>query len=339
LNHQDKATNQWPPLVDPQNGKELILKSDKDGNYYLESGDGDPKYNLIKGIPRLLKEYCNYASAFGEQWIRWRKTQLDSFTGTSISRDRLNRCLGGEIIKSLNNESFNIQTLEVGCGAGRFTEILLQYPAIQLTSMDLSNAVEANALNFPSVANHRIIQADIMEPPFNMNQFDLVICLGVIQHTPNPELTIKKLFELLKPGGSLIFDHYRPEWRRFTKVTALLLRPIIKRLSNKTRFRVCEILVSLFLPIHKRIKNYHLLQYLFSRISPIISYYHVYPNLNDDLQKEWALLDTHDSLTDWFKHLRTKKQINELLSTLHAMKIEISESDHGVEVRCSKDLL
>ena len=34
-----------------------------------------------------------------------------------------------------------------------------------------------------------------MELPFKPMQYDIVICLGVIQHTPNPEKTIKKLYE------------------------------------------------------------------------------------------------------------------------------------------------
>ncbi len=50
---------------------------------------------------------------------------------------------------------------------------------------------------------HRIIQCDICRAPLNPQSFDAVVCLGVIQHTPDPEHTIRKLFELVKPGGWL----------------------------------------------------------------------------------------------------------------------------------------
>ena len=49
------------------------------------------------GIPRLLASEKNYADAFGEQWKKFRTTQLDSYSKTSISRNRLKRCLGEEL--------------------------------------------------------------------------------------------------------------------------------------------------------------------------------------------------------------------------------------------------
>src|SRR5256885_13320436 len=74
---------------------------------------------IVGGIPRFVGTE-NYATAFGLQWNAFRKTQLDSYTGTTISRDRLTRCLGGslDIVRGKS-------VLEAGCGAGRFTEVLL----------------------------------------------------------------------------------------------------------------------------------------------------------------------------------------------------------------------
>jgi protein-L-isoaspartate O-methyltransferase len=62
----------------------------------------------------------NYASAFGLQWNRFQRTRLDSYTGTTISRDRLTGALGGSL-DVVRDKS----VLEAGCGAGRFTEVLL----------------------------------------------------------------------------------------------------------------------------------------------------------------------------------------------------------------------
>jgi SAM-dependent methyltransferase len=75
--------------------------------------------------------------------------------------------------------------LECGCGAGRFTEVLLRRHCV-VTSVDLSEAVEANQENFPQSESHKIIQADITRLPLPPQQFELVRCLGVLQHTPNP---------------------------------------------------------------------------------------------------------------------------------------------------------
>jgi 2-polyprenyl-3-methyl-5-hydroxy-6-metoxy-1,4-benzoquinol methylase len=325
----------WPNYIDPITGQDLTQSEDSSGNIYLESKTR--KYPVINSIPRLLVDRDNYAAAFGEQWLRWRKTQLDSYSGTTITRDRLHRCLKKDGLRLLSQAKSPVHVLEVGCGAGRFTEILLEFPSVRLTSLDFSSAVEANQLNFPQDVNkHRIVQADVMQPPFESQQYDMVVCLGVIQHTPNPESTISKLFEQVKPGGLLVLDHYTFEIRRLTKITANLIRPMIKRLPSGTRFWVVEKLVDTFFPIHKAIRNIPFAQQIFSRISPITTYFHAYPQIPESLQKEWSLLDTHDGLTDWYKHLRSLGQIKATLEKIGAIDLTVDKGGNGIEAVCRR---
>ena len=101
-----------------------------------------------------------------------------------------------------------------------------------MTSIDLSSAVDANQATCPQGAKHRIAQADILALPFLPLQFDIVFCLGVIQHTPKPEQTITRLYDQVKPGGSLVFDHYTHTLSWYTK-TAPLFRHVLRRLSAR----------------------------------------------------------------------------------------------------------
>ena len=146
------STECFPPLVDPQN---FMLLLPCDAGLCSKSG---ASYQVISGIPRVVPNLTNYVDAFGEQWKRWRLTQLDSQTNTTITADRMNRCLGQELMKVLSEKSA-LQVLESGCGAGRFTEILLGYPAVQLTSTDLSSAVESNQLNFHRIGGKELFNA------------------------------------------------------------------------------------------------------------------------------------------------------------------------------------
>ncbi|HEY9488374.1 MAG TPA: class I SAM-dependent methyltransferase, partial [Chryseosolibacter sp.] len=189
------------------------------------------------GIPRFVSTE-NYADAFGAQWKKYRTTQLDSYTGATISKDRLRRCVGEALWSQLAGK----QVLECGCGAGRFTEVLLSQGAY-VTSVDLSEAVDANQQNFPQTDNHRIAQADILRLPFAPRQFDAVICLGVIQHTPNPEETIKFLYAQVKPGGTLVIDHYTYNLSWYTK-SAPLFRQYLRRLPSEKGVRATEWLVN-----------------------------------------------------------------------------------------------
>src|ERR1041385_6119934 len=161
---------------------------------------------IINNIPRFVS-LENYADAFGRQWNKFRKTQLDSYTGTTLSRDRLAGALGGslDVIKGKS-------VLEVGCGAGRFTEVMLKAGA-RVFACDLSSAVEANYANCHDLSpDYFVCQADALKLPVAPQSFDFVVCLGVIQHTPSPEQTISALASYVRPGGTLAIDHYPPNY-------------------------------------------------------------------------------------------------------------------------------
>ena len=120
------------------------------------------EYELKEDIPRFVPSE-SFASSFGLQWNTFRKVQLDSYTNTNMSEDRVKTAIPMplESIKGL-------RILEVGSGAGRFTEILLKYGAI-VHSFDLSDAVLANYANNMPHKNLTIFQADVENIPFKDN--------------------------------------------------------------------------------------------------------------------------------------------------------------------------
>lgn len=298
----------------------------KVGDQYICNGT---TADIISDIPRFV-DSGSYASLFGDQWKEYKKTQLDSYTGSPISESRLSRCLGDGLKDNLSEKL----VLEAGCGAGRFTEVLLKKGAV-LVSSDLSSAVEVNAENFPISDKHLVIQADINNMPFADESFDVVICIGVIQHTTDTEKTIEDLYKLVKKGGTLIIDHYyydRSNRFRLARFYRLFLR---KKTADFT-IPYTQKLVKRYLPLHKKVSKIKILSVLLNRISPVISYYNVFPQFNEQQQQEWALLDTHDSLTDWNKRFRNKKQILHTLVTLGASEIWCEYGGNGVEARCKK---
>ena len=313
----------YPPFFSRKNKN----YSQKKGDELISDGTIIP---IINNIPRFVKSGA-YASLFGDQWKQYQKTQLDSYTNTTISLSRLERCLG-----DLSNQLSGKLVIEAGCGAGRFTEGLLQ-KGVRLISSDISSAVEVNQENFPCNDNHLIIQADINDMPFDENTFDVVICMGVIQHTPSPEETIKNLYSLVKKGGWLIIDHYTLKRSDLFRL-APLFRMYLKRKKPEQTIHYTERLVRRLLPLHKKFSRYKPVSILLNRFSPVISYYRALPQLNDQLQLQWAMLDTHDSLTDWYKHFRSRKRIRMTLQQLGAESIWCEYGGNGVEARCQKPL-
>jgi SAM-dependent methyltransferase len=316
------------PLVCPDDHRPLELRGER-----LVCGGGH-EWPVRSGIGRLVPGETNYADAFGLQWAVYRRTQLDSHTGTTISADRVRRCLGPDVIDRLRfGETADV--LEVGCGAGRFTEVLLGFPKARVTSVDYSSAVEANAANCPQDDRHRVVQADLRRLPFEPMRFDVVLCLGVVQHTPDPEESIARLYEQVKPGGWLVIDHYTYNLGLFTK-PGWLLRPILKRLPPGRGLAWTDRLVGLCFPVHRALRRPRLLQKAVAALSPVYTYFHVFPELDDRQQREWALLDTHDALTDWYKHLRSPRQIERALTGLGAEAVRCARGGNGVEARCRR---
>jgi 2-polyprenyl-3-methyl-5-hydroxy-6-metoxy-1,4-benzoquinol methylase len=317
-----------PEIRCPAHRTSLTVKeSQSTGSSYLECGEGC-EFPVVNGIPRFVAS-GNYASGFGLQWKAFRKTQLDSHTGTTISRQRLERCLGGSL-DVLRGKT----VLEVGCGAGRFTELMLAAGA-RVCACDLSNAVEANYENCSQSPNYFVCQADVRRLPFAHHSFDFVVCLGVIQHTPNPEETIAALAKYVKPGGSLVIDHYSYDY----PVTAprQIVRQVLIRLPPRSAKAIALAIGRSLLPLHKLTwsekRGRWRLRKLLQKVSPLVDYYESYPELGRKFLAEWALLDTHDTLTDYYKHLRSVEEIQECLVACGLVNLKVSYGGNGVEAR------
>ena len=322
--HSEADEPSFPPFVCPDHGLSLSAEGER-----LSCPRGH-HFPIVGEIPRFVPE-GNYADHFGAQWKRYRLTQLDSHSGTTITETRAKKAIGDALWGSLEGS----QMLEVGCGAGRFTEILLGRGA-NLTSVDLSPAVEANLDNFRGHPRHRIAQANATRLPFEPRSFDVVFCLGVIQHTPSPDATIASLYGQVKPGGWLVIDHYTPNLSNYTKLSEPLVRSILRRLSTEQGVRATEALVDVLLPAHKLASKVPFGQQILSRFSPIRAYYHAYPELNEQQQHEWAQLDTHDALTTWYRHTRTAAELEELLRQLGADDIHTQRANAFVQLRARR---
>jgi SAM-dependent methyltransferase len=277
----------------------------------------------------------SYASSFGLQWNAFRKTQLDSATGTTISRDRLTRLLGGSLEPITGR-----LVLEVGCGAGRFTEVLLDAGA-RVVAVDLSSAVDANFANNGTRPQLLICQADVMSLPFAPGQFDIVVAVGMIQHTPSPERTIAELCAQLKPGGLLALDHYAPGGHE--PRSRRVLHYVLLRLPPPVSLGAVRALVAGLWPLHRalfrastRARGAGRLYNLLVRSSPVVDYQRSFPELSPSLLRAWATLDTHDSVTDHYKHLRTAEQIAATLAARGMERVETAYAGNGVEARARR---
>ena len=184
--------------------------------------------------------------------------------------------------------------MEVGAGAGRFSKIMLDFTKGNLYSVDYSNAVEANFKNNGPNERLHLFQSSIYEMPFAKAQFDKVICIGVLQHTPDVERSVQCLIEMVKPGGELVVDFYpiRGWWTKFH--AKYILRPWSKKMSHEELYKRIDN------NIDKLIKTYRFYSKIgvgkiFNRFLPICDIDGTLPKgLPYEQLRELCLLDTFD---------------------------------------------
>ena len=291
------------------------------------------EYPVRGGVPRFTGR-GHYANAFGLQWRRYPKTQLDSYTGQPISRDRLESCLGMKL-----DRLAGLKVLECGSGAGRFTEHLAGHGET-LVSLDISDAVDANLKNCGGKFPYLLMQADVNRAPLPRGYFDVCLCLGVLQHTPSPGETVVHLVEHLKPGGLLAIDHYtrRPGPLGVGQYLTLAvpIRAVLKRLPPEAGLRATIALTAVCDPVRRYTCRVKWLDRVVSRLLPSMCYYQQFPQLDPRVAYEWNELDTHDYLTDYYQYRKSPEQVEAMLTGLGMEVLHCRRGGNGVEALARK---
>ncbi|MHA2079456.1 MAG: class I SAM-dependent methyltransferase [Candidatus Thorarchaeota archaeon] len=91
--------------------------------------------------------------------------------------------------------------LDVGCGTGNNTVLLAETSQARVIGLDFSFGMLEKA----SEKTNRVplVQAPADALPFLRDVFKLVFMTEVIHHLPNPESSIKDIFRVLEPNGSI----------------------------------------------------------------------------------------------------------------------------------------
>lgn len=178
---------------------------------------------------------------------------------------------------------------------------------------------------------------------FLEKKIDIVYCRGVIQHTRDPRLAIKTLFNYVRDGGIVIYDVYPKTWRNifFTKY---YLRPIVKRVNKKDFIKFTENYIPHLLWFKAKILN---------KMVPDIRYVRDIPDillpiadhtrrlkksgLTWDQSVEWSILDTFDAYMPTYDTPLSFDEIVKVSSQDNTKIIYASEDQFQFRVKRLKD--
>jgi SAM-dependent methyltransferase len=112
--------------------------------------------------------------------------------------------IAGEMFLDWLMPRSGLRWLDVGCGTGAFTELVMQRCApAQLHGIDPSDAQLSFARARPGARGATFQQGDAMALPFADNSFDAATMALVIFFVPDPAKGVAEMVRVLAPGGTV----------------------------------------------------------------------------------------------------------------------------------------
>ena len=114
----------------------------------------------------------------------------------------------------------NLKVLDVGCGGGILTEAMAKQGA-ETTGLDLAAPLIEVAQQHAKSQNLNITYiCEAVEDYAEKNQgaFDVITCMEMLEHVPDPSSIIKAISTMLKPGGMVFLSTIDRSAKSFLKV-------------------------------------------------------------------------------------------------------------------------
>lgn len=112
---------------------------------------------------------------------------------------------------------FGKQIIDVGCGGGILAESMARCGAV-VTGLDMAddslNVARLHALEAGVEVNYQQATAE-QYAQSHAAQFDVVTCMEMLEHVPQPVSVIQACADLAKPGATLFFSTLNKTWKAY----------------------------------------------------------------------------------------------------------------------------
>jgi len=109
---------------------------------------------------------------------------------------------------NLHSPVDGMKLIDVGCGGGLISEKMAEFGA-QVTGIDMGDAplsvAKLHLLESGQTVEYLKITAEQIAAE-RAEQYDIVTCLEMLEHVPDPSLVVAACADLVKPGGDVYFS-------------------------------------------------------------------------------------------------------------------------------------
>ncbi len=173
---------------------------DEEIKYMLELNKKQKKYYESNSDPTLKSK----GNLLTKVWRNLRRGQQDL-------RDELGI---GNYINNLHTQWLgnlsDKKVLDFGCYSGNDLSLYIAEKSKSYTGLDLSETAISSLnekLAENNISNARAIACDFLSDDFTLKDFDIIYAKSVFHHFEHMEVFLKRVHEVLKPGGMVItFD-------------------------------------------------------------------------------------------------------------------------------------
>jgi len=165
----------------------------------------------------------------------YEETPFPNYDDHDSLRSLIDKARRGGYARALDRAiPYNSRVLEVGCGTGQLSNFLgiscrrVIGTDLCLNSLRLGEQFrQAHGLD-----RVRFVQMNLFCPCFKREQFDVILCNGVLHHTADPFGGLQGLLPLLKPGGHIVVGLYN----RYGRLMTDMRRHVFRLTSNHAQW-------------------------------------------------------------------------------------------------------
>ena len=190
-------------------------------------------------------DYDNIRKSFSQEWGIFDYENDKTWGWTLDERKKV-------FLGDINLEAGRLpgkKLLDAGCGNGTLTAALGVF-GMEIVGIDLNEGLGrayVNGSKYAESAASRVqyLQANLVNPPFKQDLFDLVYSSGVIHHTPSSKNTFASLVSVTRRGGRLyVWVYGRRGWP--VRVFFWFGRSLKNWMSLKSVLSTCRMLAPIY---------------------------------------------------------------------------------------------